>query len=207
MTIEELDRALDLRPLRADVHPASLLHLRTLPRVVDDPSALMAEFDTPSPHPEGRAVLLSGSSPGWAHRVPHVTVVHDPFVERLNEVLPAGYEFLRSTMLCQSHLPEVIGRRAGSFECVVGVFVDGLSFTDAKSFPDCEPMLVDGPSSTSSGFCRLIGNPPLAAVMHRLGMRTRLGFSYWHRDDNDLANALFGGIADTRQVAGFMEIL
>ena len=225
MTIEELDLLLDARPIMAEVHPASLLYLRAVPHVINDPVEMLQMLDAPSLAPEERCLLFSknigNSFPGQneaqnalkilASRLPNISVAHDPFGAGLNALLPGGYEFLRSQMLCQSGLAEQITQEAASLnpqhDRVVTLWVDGLSYAEARDFPGCEPCLVDGPTITPSGFDRLVGDPPLAARLLQMGFTNRLGFSYWQREDNNLANHLFRGIAQMHRARGFDDVL
>jgi|SRR5579884_1105108 len=206
MNIESLDKLLDIQPVAAVIHPASLLYLSSMPRVLTDPATLLAEFDIPIPIKEER-ILVLGSMHPFSVRLPVVSVEHDPFTSKLNSLLPGGYEFLRGVMFCQSQIAKRIAEETSSYDTIVTLFVDGLSYTEFRDYIGCEPCLVDGLTTTPDGFSRLIGNPPISSRLFKRGFHTRLGFSYWDRDNNKLTDTIFDGIPNTKRVTNFDDVL
>ena len=142
-----------------------------------------------------------------------VTLPVLPTLEQVNSVLPHRFE--NNNLRKQSELAtEITSRISDTLPQIAVLLVfDGLSFyeTTTWDFPNAtlEPCLVDGLSITDHAMRRLMGSPVLTHRLFELGYVRRLGFSYWQRSANSLANALFSEFPETQlhRVATFEEVL
>lgn len=213
MHLDHLIELLDDTPVIADIHPASLSYLPDNVSVSETIEDVVYQLDKPNltiPRP----YLITSFDPRFSNRFPRVTCEHNPFTPRLNEILYERFDDLSKRMLCQSDLAIGIEREANRAEVIVLSLVDGLSYKDVRDWEyldeenwSCEPCLVDAPSFTRVAFPNVIGTPTIAERLFNRGFHDRIGFTYWHRDDNELTNRLFATIADVKKVGDFGQIL
>ena len=136
-----------------------------------------------------------------------------PTIAQVNEALPS--RFGTNNLLKQSDVAAGIIARVSQElpQIVVLLIFDGLSFYDVVNWelPDAtlEPCLVDGLSVTEDAMRQLIGTPVLTHLLFPLGYVLRLGFSYWERSGNPLANVLFSEFPENQlhRVVTFDEVL
>ena len=143
------------------------------------------------------------------------TVKFPPFptIEQVNKALPSRFE--TTNLLKQSEVAaEITERLARELpQIAVLLIFDGLSFYDVVEWElsgaTLEPCLVDGLSVTENAMRRLIGSPVLTHRLFSLDYARRLGFSYWERSRNQLADALFMEFPETQlhRVTTFDEVL
>ena len=152
---------------------------------------------------------------------PTVDLPAFPPIEWVNRKLPECFNALcteQSKLLRQSQLVQTVTERVSHSlpDIVVVLVFDGLSFYDVANWTFqkswsvvYEPCLVDGLSTTSSGMRRLIGTPPLTHRLFELGYMQRLGFSYWRRSQNELADVLFAEFPTSQmfRVSSFEDVL
>lgn len=211
-TLDELIQLLDYTPVISYIHPISLCFLPENVVVYESLAQLAWELDAPQPIlPEH--ILITATDPQYQHRFPTAHCQHDPFTPDLNQVLYDHYEYIESHMLSQRDIGERIVDAADDVQVVVLMLSDGLSYQDVVGWQEesapiqVEPCLVNGPTVTSIGFRNIVGDPPLAARLFDHGFTCRLGFTYWHREDNTLTDHLFRTIGHTEKAGHFAEIL
>jgi len=200
-------------PLMAEAHPLSLAFLPDEMRLFADPWQMVAELDVPTPQSPDPMLATRVESALW-HRFPVVHCTHEPLTTELNRVLLRRFEFVKTHMLCQSHVADEIACRIDA-DVIALMLLDGLSYADlrhsiaASEYPyQVQPVLVDGVSITEQGMVRLIGQPPLAHRLFDAGFRTCLGFTYWERATEPLTDRLFAGFGDrVHKVKSFDEVL
>ena len=136
-----------------------------------------------------------------------------PTIAQVNEALPSRFE--TTNLLKQSDVAtEITARISRELPQIVVLLVfDGLSFYEVTDweFPSAtlEPCLVDGLSVTDSAMQRLIGSPVLTHRLFKLDYVRLLGFSYWERSMNRLADKLFAEFSEPQlhRVTTFNEVL
>ena len=136
-----------------------------------------------------------------------------PTITEVNKVLPSRFD--TTNLFKQSDVATKITERVNQElpQIVVLLVFDGLSFYDVVDWelPDAilEPCLVDGLSVTDNAMQRLIGIPVLTHRLFPLGYILRLGFSYWERSGNPLANMLFAEFPENQlhRMTTFDEVL
>lgn len=212
VNLNELHELLRQMPVMAEIHPLSLAFLPDTMRVFEDPWQMVAELDAPKPQPN-RLMLATQQTTALQHRLPSVHCTHDPLTTELNKVLLKRYDWIRTHMLCQSQVADVIVQR-NDRDVVVLLLVDGLSYADVAHSQvgdqgyELQPVLVDGVSNTEQGMQRIIGDPPLVQRLFDLGFRTVLGFTYWERTGEALTDRLFTGFGErVWKVKSFDEVL
>ncbi len=213
VTLDELVQLLDRTIVISSIHPISLCFLPTDVVVHDSPAQLAWMLDAPEPTLPER-ILVTASDAQYFHRFPMVRCEHDPFTPALNSVLYDRYEYIESHMLTQRDIGRRILADVDDAQVVVLMLIDGLSYRDVTGWQEervkIEPCLVNGPTVTRIGFRNLVGDPPLAVCLFDYGFPYRLGFTYWHREDNALTDALFrtiGRVERTGHFAGILERL
>ena len=208
--LQELTRQM---PVMAEVHPLSLAFLSDEIRLFADPWQMVAELDAPTPQPL-RPMLATRVESALRHRIPAVHCTHEPLTTELNRVLLRRFEFVKTHMLCQSHVADEIAYRTDA-DVIALIVVDGLSYADlqhsivtSEYSYQVQPVLVDGVSITEQGMVRLVGKPPLAYRLFDAGFRTCLGFTYWERATEPLTDRLFAGFGDrVHKVKSFDVVL
>ena len=144
---------------------------------------------------------------------PKVELPPFPTVAQVNAVLPNCFETIN--LLKQSDVAtEITARISRDLPQIAVLLVfDGLSFYEVTDweFPGAtlEPCLVDGLSVTDSAMQRLIGSPVLTHRLFKPGYKVRLGFSYWERSKNTLADELFTEFPENQlcRMTVFNEVL
>lgn len=144
---------------------------------------------------------------------PTIALPEFPSIAQVNQALP--HQFETNNLLKQSDLAADIATRVKQElpELVVLLVFDGLSFYDVVNWElphaTLTPCLVDGLSATDAAMRRLIGSPVLTHQLFELGYPSRLGFSYWERQVNQLTDDLFFGFVGSqlRRVTTFNEVL
>lgn len=200
MELSALDRLLNQTPAVVQgMHPVSLAYLNEPVTVYDPLQELVWLLDSPQQTVPHRAVSFDANA-RFGSRFPVVSVEHRPFTPELNHFLFDRYDFIAVSMLTQAAVAERIMTEARKAETVVLVMLDGLSYVDCKDWPAVEPCLAAAPTITRIGFPTVIGSPPIAARLFATGLTTRVGFTYWKRQDEPLTNRLFRTIADTRRL-------
>lgn len=213
MTLAELLDLLYQTPAIADIHPASLCFLPPDVAVVTSAEEVAGLIDKPEPSLPKRCLITSAKDPYLA-RFPHVRCDHDPLTTALNDVIFDRFDDLSRHLLTQSQLSDRIVSNSFNCDVVVLFLVDGLSYKDVKEWKSLGrsnwrliPCLVDVPTITRIAFPNLIGSPTLAERLFDRGFHCRLGFSYWHREDNQLTDQLFHTIVDLNKVRHFDHVL
>lgn len=119
-------------------------------------------------------------------------------------------------LLKQSEIAAEIASLAHGAHIIVLLVMDGLAYEDVLNwnYPaawKCKrrPCFVDGVTITHIGMPRVIGTPPLAHRLFLQGYKQHLGFTYWHRESNELTNALFSEFSKQQltRVNEFADIL
>ena len=136
-----------------------------------------------------------------------------PTTAQVNAALPSRFE--TANLFKQSDVSAEITTRVSKElpQIVVLLVFDGLSFYDVVDWelPNAvlEPCLVDGLSVTDRAMRQLIGTPVLTHRLFPLGYVLRLGFSYWERSGNLLADALFAEFPESQlhRMTTFTEVL
>jgi hypothetical protein len=197
MELDELDKLLIRTPVIVrGLHTASLAFLKGEVFLFKTLQELIIKLDSPERTEPIKALSFDNASP-FKSRFPVVTVNHDPFTTKLNNVLFEKLEFLSLHITTHQMVSDLIVSEAKNFETVVLILLDGLSYADCKDWPGVEPCLVVHPSITRIGFPAIIGSPPLASKLFSSGFTKRIGFTYWERDDNPLTEILFNTIKET----------
>lgn len=216
--IDELLRLLAVAPVMGHVHPLWPLCLPPETEVVADARRVAQETDDAAPHP-ARPVLITELNHAYAGRFRTMALDAPPPAEAVNSGLPRRLAAARS-LLTHHRVAERItaDAQARGYRCVILLLVDGLSYDDARLWPEApEPVFVDGPSITFArgpdgavlrdvGFPAIVGHPPLAHRLGGLGLARARGYSYWSRASNDVAAMMFDGMP-LRRVGGLAEAL
>jgi hypothetical protein len=213
MTLDDLLGLLDHTPVIADIHPVSIYYLPREVTVLDSLAEAAWLLDDPEPMLPGQ-LLITTSEPQYSGRLPHVHCDHDPFTPDLNRILFAHFDDIGSRMLRQSQIADRIAADAVEYDLVILLLVDGLSYQDVRGWTSSfghtlsiEPCLVDVPTLTRLAFPNLIGVPSLAGRLFDAGYHSRLGFTYWAREDNELTDRMFQAIAEVKKCGHFPQIL
>lgn len=200
MDLAALDRLLNQMPVVVQgMHQVSLAYLDQPVRVYDSLQELAWLLDSPQQTVLHRAVCFDANV-RFGPRFPVVVVEHDPFTPDLNRFLFDCYDFVAAFTLTQTQVSERIVTESRRVETLVLILLDGLSYADCRDWPGVEPCLAAAPTITRVGFPTVIGSPPLAAQLFANGLTTRVGFTYWDRQDEPLTNRLFQTITDTRRL-------
>lgn len=216
--IDELLRLLAVAPVMGHVHPLWPLCLSPETEVVADARRVALEMDDAAPHP-ARPVLITELNNTYADRFLTAALDAPPPAEAVNNGLPRGLAAARS-LLTHRRVAERVAAdaQARRYRCVILLLVDGLSYDDARPWPEApEPVFVDGPSITFArgpdgavlrdvGFPAIVGDPPLAQRLSRLGLSRARGYTYWSRESNDVAAVMFAGLP-LQRVGGMAEAL
>ena len=215
VSLDKLPDYLEAGPVMAQMHPLSLAFLpieRLKLKVFNSAAELVATLDNPASECSLDAMLALGYDANHSDRLLPLKINHQPLTTQLNQCLKEQWELIRSTLLCQSYLAELIVKEA-SAECIVLILVDGLSWADFSEYwkgteIEAQSVLVDGASTTEQGMKRIVGNPTIAERLFAKGYERTYGFSYWARDDNALTNHLFNRFStNVDKVRSFQDVL
>jgi hypothetical protein len=214
--IDELLRLLAVAPVMGHVHPLWPLCLPPETEVVADARRVALEMDDAAPHP-ARPVLITELNHAYGDRFLTAALDAPPPAEVVNNGLPQRLAAARSLLTHRQVAERIVeDARVRRYRCVILLLVDGLSYDDVRSWPEApEPVFVDGPSITFArgpdgavlhdvGFPAIVGSPPLARRLGRLGLTRARGYSYWSRESNDVAAVMFDGMP-LRRVSGTAE--
>ncbi len=216
--IDELLRLLDVTPVMGYVHPLWPLCLPPETEIVAEARRMALEMDTAAAHAV-RPVLITELNHAYSDRFLSMALDAPPPAEIVNAGLPRQVAAAR-LLLTHRRVAERIAddARRRRYRCVILLLVDGLSYEDARQWPEAPiPVFVDGPSITFArgldgivlrdvGFPAIVGQPPLARRLAALGLARARGYSYWSRESNDVAAVMFDGVP-LRRVAGMAEAL
>ncbi len=216
--IDDLLRLLAIAPVMGRIHPLWPLCLPPETEIAADARSVALEMDGAAAH-AARPVLITELNHAYSDRFLTVSLAAPPPAEAVNDRLPDGLAAARS-LLTHRRVAERIAddTRQRGYRCVILLLVDGLSYEDTRDWPEApEPVFIDGPSITFArdpdgvvlpdvGFPAILGRPPLAARLAALGLRRARGYSYWSRQNNDVAALMFDGVP-LRRVAGMAEAL
>lgn len=212
VTLEELLKYLKIGPVMAQMTRLSLafLPLEKL-QIFETAAALVATLDRPDIQSDRTMMLTLDCNPQYANRLIPLQINHQPLTSELNQVLKPRWDFIKSTLICQSQLPDLIAQPTGA-SCTILILVDGLSWADFSAYwPEAvpaQPVLVDGASTTEQGMKRIVGKPPVVERLFAQGCDRAIGFSYWTREDNALTDQLFAFFSDNvEKVRSFQDVL
>lgn len=213
MSLEELLALLDQTPVVASIHPVSLCYLPDDVMVLDSVAEAIWLLDDPRPTRSGRLLVRDGAGKRNG-RFPHITCYHNPFTPALNGILFDNYDKIATNMIRQSQLASCIAKEAMSYDLVIMLLIDGLSYQDVQNWPEpaklswrVEPCLVDVPTVTHVAFPNVLGSPTLAERLFDIGYHNRMGFTYWTREDNKLTDQLFQNIPNVQKTSHFPHII
>jgi hypothetical protein len=191
----------------------SRLSLAFLPlerlQLFETAAELVAALDSPEVQSDRTMMLTLDWNPQYASRLICVKVNHQPLTTELNRVLKTRFDFIKSTLSCQSQLPDLIAQPTGA-SCTILILVDGLSWADFCAYwlepVSARAVLVDGASTTEQGMKRIIGKPSIVERLFAQGCDRAYGFSYWTREDNALTDRLFAFFGDNvEKVRSFQD--
>ena len=200
----------------------NLLLPLSLPRnvqIVTDPTCLLAELDDPT-RSLARPLLVTTLHPALIERFPWVTLSGIPSTESLNQHLGDHLDYAQQHLLTTHGIAEYIAHdvQQHDYRVVVLLLIDGLSYGDVLHWGSVlQPCFVDGPSVTyrldderhvvpQVGFASIINTPTLFARLYPFGYKSAHGFTYWHPEDNQIAEVMFKGIP-THRVVNFEGII
>lgn len=213
MDLDDVLNLLDKTPVVIDIHPVSLCYLPESVEIAESLADVAWRLDSPE-EMLPRQILCTVPDPYYRHRFPHVRCSHDPFTSSLNNILFDCFGQVANRMLCQSQIAQRIAADAQRYDIVVLFVVDGLGYHDVRDWSDyfdgrlkIEPCLVDVPTLTSAAFPNLVGHPTVASRLFDLGFHSRIGFTYWSREDNPLTNRIFATIPQVAKVAHFDRLV
>jgi hypothetical protein len=197
MELDELDKLLVRTPVVVQgLHPASLAFLQGEIFFFKTLQDLILKLDSPERTEPIKAVSFDNANP-FISRFPLVTVNHDPFTSKLNNVLFDKFDYISSHITTHQKVADYIVKEGKAFDTVMLILLDGLSYADCKGWPGVEPCLAAHPSITRIGFPAIIGSPPIASKLFSSGFTKKIGFTYWERNDNPLTEILFHTIKET----------
>lgn len=211
VTLEELLKYLEIGPVMAQIPRLSLafLPLEKL-QIFDTASELVSILDCPKVQSDCAMMLALDWNPQYASRLIALKVNHQPLSTELNQVLKSRFDFIKSTLRSQSHLPDLIVQPTAA-SCTILILVDGLSWADCAYWPapvSAQPILVDGASTSEQGMKRIIGKPPVVERLFAQGCDRAYGFSCWMREDSTLTDQLFACFGENVQnVRNFQDVL
>lgn len=216
----DLSRMLQVAPVIAGVHPLVPLCLDSDTQIVRDAHEYLAAIDDQNQTLTSPALIVS-DDPVLRRRFVVVRSLAHPPIDAINRNMKYHLNYAREHLLTTHKVAKFIERDVAhhQYELVVLLLVDGLSYEDVLDWgTEVSPCFVDGPSVTfrfdensdellhTVGFAAIVGNPPIAARLYRLGYRYSYGYTYWRARDNILAQYMFRGIPDNR-VLNFQAVL
>ena len=216
--IDDLLRDLTIAPVMGRFHPLVTLCLPPGTDVRPKARSIAVEMDDRKAEAV-RPVLITEPDQAYADRFITRSLTELPDVDRINAGLPLRLDAARSLLTNK----RVAGRIAEDalrrgYRAVFLLLIDGLGYEDTRHWPEApEPVFIDGPSITffrtddgrilpDVGFPAIVGTPPLAQRLLRLGLSRARGYSYWERQSNDVAAVMFDGMPLER-VGGMDEAL
>lgn len=203
----QLRELLKRAPVMGNIHPLIPLCLASDTEVSVDAQSVVREMDAISPHP-ARSLLIRGRDSRYEHRFLTMDIPEPPDAGQVSSTLPKRLSYARKWLLNNRDVANRITDEANvqRYQTVITLLVDGLSYYDVLYWPEVvEPCFIDGPTitfdrfvdntvRTDVGFPAIIGDPPLVRRLAKIGVRYARGFSYWHREDNDVTELLYRGI-------------
>jgi len=213
MQLTDIEGLLARTPIALQAHPTLLAYLPPDVEVLPDAKSLLARLDSPSPcHPS--PMLTFDTDPRVRSRLPLVSCATDPYTDALNKVFAKRYDTVAAYTLKQSQIADRMLQGNDSYEIIVLLLVDGLAYHDTRDWSaqlapsaQVQPCLAEGPTITRLCFPTIIGTPSIAARLFDAGFTARVGFSYWHREDNELTNRLFTTIQDVRRCGNMKDVV
>lgn len=192
MKIEGLKNLLKKTPVILQSDPITLAYLENV-EVVENLQSFIKKLDMPIQMASDDIVIIDKSIFDFS-RFPAVQITEDLFKPELNELLFAKYEFLSKYLFTQKDVGKLIASDVDT-DVIILYLVDGLSYINCRDIREVEPCFVNGATLTDVGFRNIVGDPPIAYKLFENGFKSRIGFSYWERD-NGLTNILFEGFVD-----------
>lgn len=194
--MEELNAKLNKIPVQVKCEPFSVFFLDDL-EIIRDLKDLVYRIDSLKSMSCRRIAILD-CLPSEHSRFPIVELTHNPYNSNLSEIIFHKYSRLYKYVLSQKQLSKIITSDT-SVDVIFLILVDGLSYEDCKNRENVRPCLVNGATLTSVGFKNIIGKPPIAYKLFKKNFHSRLGFSYWSRE-NELTDVLFETFDPTTQL-------
>ena len=212
ITLEGLPKYLEIGPAIVQMQRLSLafLPLERL-NIFETADELVATLDSRDLQSDNALMFTLDWKPQYTNRLITLKVNHKPLTTKLNQVLRDRWDFIKSSLTCQSQLPDLIAKPTTA-SCTILILIDGLSwadFSDYWPYPEqAQPILVDGASTTEQGMKRIVGKPPIVERLFGYGCDRAYGFSYWTRDGNALTDHLFARFGDNvEKVRSFQDVL
>lgn len=215
--IQELKTRLKQAPVMGNFHPLIPLCLSPKVEVCSNPTALVEELDSISPHQE-RPVLITQIDQRYQKRFIKYDASHCPSPEILNSSLSKHIHVAKRHLLTPRKISQRIVQDAKNnrYQTVILLLIDGLGYFDAQGWPEhAEPCFVEGPTITyfehkgqivkDIGFPAIIGRPSIARRLSQWGFSHPYGFSYWLRH-NKASDYLFKGMP-LQQIGSIEEAL
>jgi hypothetical protein len=189
MKIKELEQLLKRTPVILQSNPIALAYLKNV-RVVGNLQSFLREIDMPT-QMKNEDIIITDTRHLDTDMFPIVEITEELFKPELHELLFENYDRLSGHLFSQSRVGDVITSNT-DVDTIVLFLVDGLSYIDCRNTTGVIPCFVNGATFTEIGFRNVIGVPSIAHRLFEKGFKSRLGFSYWERD-NKLTDILFEG--------------
>lgn len=205
MNLHELDKLLAKIPVYLSLDDIISLYFLDDVTIIFNKNDFWKMLDSYQPMPSGKYVIIDDAD----YRLPHIRLKHNPFNNKLNDILLFKYEEIMKSMLTQQDIAQEIVNKVNA-EIVVLILIDGMSYTDCIKY-NPKPCMVNGPTITPIGFRNVIygsDDVPLMTKLYNKGYKKRLGFTYWNRQNNELTDILYRGFAENMiKVEYFNDIL
>ena len=210
VSLEEIHSLAEKSPLILDIDPLSILYLPSDIIVLEDEEKLLKMVDSPEITLPSKIIIRDvkiQKYPKLRYRLPYFKVIHDPLGPDLNKIIIKKFTELKRLLKLQSNVKDNITKevRVTNPQIVILYIVDGLSYHDFKTYGNInflkkwkytvDPLLVDCPTLTQWGMKNIIGigARALPILLHELGYKTKIGFTYWEKEKNQLTKDLFIG--------------
>lgn len=196
--VKDIRQLLDITPIIFEGDPLLLVEFSDV-RVEKDLWGYIQQVDHPEPMSVEKTILL-GPVSNYYDRWPIVRLEDKTpkDITNYNRCLFKNFESLQKYAFTQKQIRDRILEDT-DVDVIVLLLIDGLSYTDWMDFPNVISCLVPGPTITPVGFRNVVGKPTIAELLFQNNFTSRLGFSYWDRD-NDLSNELFFGFEQKLQI-------
>lgn len=216
----ELTLLLQRTPVVARVHPLLPLCLGADTRIIDDGRQFLGAIDNQAQDIDAPVLIVCDNAQLRA-RFPVVHLIEHPPIDVINRNMKHHLGYMREHLLTTHQVAGEIEREVAhrQYDLVVVLLVDGLSYGDTLGWQtNVRPCFVDGPSVTyqvrgepeaplpSVGFAAIVGDPPIADRLYRLGYPNLYGYTYWRARQNTLARYMYRGVPDN-EVVNFEAIL
>lgn len=201
--VKDIRQLLGFTPIIFEGDPLLLVEFSDV-RVERDLWSYIQQVDHPDPMPVVKTILL-GPVTNYYDRWPIVKLEDKTpkDVTIYNRYLFNNFEPLQKFAFNQKQIRDRILEDI-DVDVIVLLLIDGLSYTDWMGFPNVTSCLVPGPTITPVGFRNIIGKPTLAELLFQKNFTSRVGFSYWDRDES-LSNELFFGFDQRLQIKKVRE--